>query len=74
MQREDLKKTFYLIAKYNLSGLEGFIKIGDDKEEITKLFEDKYMWSRKNNFGVTEDSYQLLECNAIELNDGFEKE
>lgn len=74
MSREDLKKTFYLIAKYDLSGLVGFIKIGDNKEEITQLFEDKYMWSSKNNFGVTEESYQLLECNAKELNNGFEKD
>ena len=73
MTRKDLKKTFYLIAKYNLFGLEGFIKISDNKEEITKLFEDKYMWSSKNNFGITEESYQLLECNANELNSGFEE-
>lgn len=73
MTRKDLEKTFYLIAKYWLGELQGFIKIGDDKEEITKLFEDKCMWSRKNNFGITEESYQLLEVNAKELNSGFEE-
>lgn len=72
MTRKDLEKTFYLIAKYNLSGLEGFIKIGDDKEEITKLFEEKYTW-KAGDWGVTEESYQLLECNAVELLDGFER-
>lgn len=72
MTRKDLKNTFYLIAKYWLGELVGFIKIGNNKEEITNLFEDKYMWSTKNNFGVTEESYQLLEINAKELNSGFE--
>lgn len=33
MTKETLEKTFYLIAKYWLGYLEGFIKIGDDKEE-----------------------------------------
>ena len=32
----DLNKPFYLIAEYWLSNLKGFIKIGDDKEEIEK--------------------------------------
>lgn len=72
MTRKDLGKTFYLIAKYWLGELEGFIKIGDDKEEITKLFQEKYKWTPEHNFGVTEASYQLLEVNANELDDGFE--
>ena len=59
----DLNKTFYLIAKYWLGELEGFIKIGDNKEEIMKLFEEKYMW-KSNTIGVTEESYDLLEVNA----------
>jgi len=71
MTREDLKKTFYLIAKYWLGELVGFIKIGDDKEEITKLFEEKYSW-KAGDWGVTEESYQLLECNAVEVLNGFE--
>lgn len=66
MTKETLEKTFYLIAKYWLGRLEGFIKIGDDKEEITKIFEDRYMW-KPNTFGVTEESYQLLEVNAKEI-------
>ncbi len=66
MTRKVFEKTFYLIAKYNLGQLEGFIKIGDDKEEITKLFEERYMW-KENTLGVTEESYQLLECTAIEI-------
>ncbi len=66
MSEEDLEKPFYLIAKYWLGRLEGFIKIGDDKEEITKLFEERYMW-KENTLGVTEESYQLLECTAIEI-------
>ena len=63
MVKIDLNKTFYLIAKYWLGDLQGFIKIGDDKEEITKLFEEKYMW-KPNTFGITEESYDLLEVNA----------
>ena len=63
MAKIDLNKTFYLIAKYWLGDLQGFIKIGDDKEEITKLFEEKYMWE-PNTFGITEESHKLLEVNA----------
>lgn len=66
MTKKSLEKTFYLIAKYNLGQLEGFVKIGDDKEEITKLFEDRYVW-KPNTLGVTEWSYQLLEVNAKEI-------
>lgn len=56
-------KPFYLIARYWLGDLEGFIKISDDKEEIKKIFEEKYMW-KPNTFGVTEESHELLEVNA----------
>lgn len=63
MTRIDLDKTFYLIAKYWLGQLQGFIKIGDNKEEITKLFEERYMW-KPNTIGITEASYDLLEVNA----------
>lgn len=63
MSKIDLNKTFYLIAKYWLGDLQGFIKIGDNKEEIMKLFEDKYMW-KPNTLGITEQSHKLLEVNA----------
>lgn len=66
MTREVFEKPFYLIAKYNLGQLEGFVKIGDDKEEIMKIFDERYMW-KPNTLGVTEDSYQLLECTAKEI-------
>lgn len=56
-------KPFYLIAKYWLGDLRGFIKIGNDKEEIKKIFEEKYMW-KPNTFGITEVSHELLEVNA----------
>lgn len=46
----------------NLS-LQGFIKIGDNKEEIIKLFEEKYMW-KPNTLGITEQSHKLLEVNS----------
>lgn len=36
MRKIDLNKTFYLIASYWLGDLQGFIKIGDNKEEIVK--------------------------------------
>lgn len=63
MSKIDLNKTFYLIAKYWLGDLRVFIKIGDNKEEIVKLFRDRYTW-KENTFGVTEESYELLEVNA----------
>ena len=63
MTKIDLDKTFYLIAKYWLGDLEGFVKMGDNKEEIMKLFEERYMW-KANVLGVTEESYKLLEVNA----------
>lgn len=56
-------KPFYLIAGYWLGELQGFIKIGDDREEITKIFKDKYMWTA-GDFGVTEQSFELLEVSA----------
>lgn len=59
----DLNKTFYLIAEFWLGELKGFIKISDDKEEIMKIFEEKYMW-KPNTFGITEQSHELLEVNA----------
>lgn len=66
MNKKSLEKTFYLIAVYHLGKLEGFIKIGDDKEEITKLFKERYCW-KENTFGITEESHQLLEVNAKEI-------
>ena len=63
----DLKELekFGFQARYDeFSGeLEGFVKIGDNKEEIMKIFEDKYMW-KPNTFGITEKSHELLEVNA----------
>ena len=59
----NLNQPFYLIAKYCLGEFQGFIKIGDDKEEIKKIFDERYMW-RENTFGVTEESHELLEVNA----------
>ena len=63
MSKINLNKIFYLIAKYWLGELQGFIKIGDDKEEIMKLFRDRYT-CKENMFGVTEESHKLLEVNA----------
>ena len=66
MNKKKLEKTFYLIAKYWLGELEGFVKIGDDRDEIIKLFQEKYVW-KLGVLGVTEESYQLLEVNAKEI-------
>ena len=66
MSKIDLNKTFYWIAEYWLGDLRGFIKIGDDKEEIMKLFEEKFMW-KPNTIGITEKSHKLLEVNAKEI-------
>lgn len=62
-------KPFYLIAKYWLGDLQGFIKIGDDKEEIMKIFDEKYVW-KPGTLGVTEESYELLEINAKVIMNG----
>ncbi len=59
----NLDKPFYLIAKYWLGDIQGFVKLGDDRKEIEDIFKEKYMW-KPNTFGVTEESYELLEVNA----------
>lgn len=59
----NLDKPFYLIAKYWLGDIQGFVKLGDERKEIEDIFKEKYMW-KPNTFGVTEESYELLEVNA----------
>lgn len=59
----NLDKPFYLIAKYWLGDIKGFVKLGDDRKEIEEIFQEKYMW-KPNTFGITEESYELLEINA----------
>lgn len=56
-------KQFYLIVEYWLGDIQGFVKLGDDRKEMEKIFQEKYMW-KPNTFGVTEESYKLLEVNA----------
>lgn len=56
-------KQFYLIAEYWLGDIQGFVKLGDDRKEMEKIFQEKYMW-KPNTFGVAEESYKLLEVNA----------
>lgn len=60
----DLSKTFYLIAEFWLGEFKGFIKIGDNKEEILKLFNERYS---SCDFGVTEQSFKLYEVEAKEI-------
>ena len=38
-----------------------------NKEEIIKLYEKKYKSIPEHDWGVTEESYQLLEVNAKEI-------
>lgn len=64
----NLDKPFYLIAEYWLGDIQGFIKLGDDREEMEKFFKEKYMWG-PNALGVTEESHKLLEVNAKEIMD-----
>lgn len=59
----NLDKPFYLIAEYWLGDIKGFVKLGDDRKEIEEIFQEKYMW-KPNTFGITEESYELLEINA----------
>ena len=61
--RVNYNKPFYLIAKYWLGDLQGFITICDDKEEAKKIFTERYMW-KPYTLGVTEESYKLLKVNA----------
>lgn len=63
MKKNIFDKPFYLIAEYWLGDLQGFIKTGDNKEEIMKLFEERYIW-KPNTLGITEQSFDLLEVNA----------
>lgn len=68
MKREDLKKTFYLIGTYSIGNIEGFVKIGDNREEIEDYFKKKYV-KDPNDFGVTENSFVLYEVHAKEVMD-----
>lgn len=74
MNKGTFKKPFYLIAKYWLGKFDGFIKIGDNEEEITELFKNKYMSSPEHDFGVTEASYSLLKLSASELLDSEDEQ
>ena len=56
-------KTYYVIAEYWLSELRGFITIGDDKNEILELYNNKY----NCDFGVTEQSFKLYEVKFKEV-------
>ena len=56
-------KTYYVIAEYWLSKLRGFIKIGDDKNEILELYNNRY----NGDFGVTEQSFKLYEVKFKEV-------
>ena len=58
-------KTYYVIAKLWLGEFEGFIKIGDNKEEITKLFNERYKSTEEHSFGITEESFVLYELNEL---------
>lgn len=56
-------KIYYVIAEYWLSELRGFIKIGDDKNEILELYNNRY----NGDFGVTEQSFKLYEVKFKEV-------
>lgn len=68
-KKEMLEKPFYLIARYWLGDLDGFITIGDNEEEITELFNERYKSTIEHDFGVTEESYSLLKVSASEILD-----
>lgn len=68
-KKEMLEKPFYLIARYWLGKLDGFITIGDNEEEITELFNERYKSTLEHDFGVTEESYSLLKVSASEILD-----
>ena len=56
-------KIYYVIAEYWLSELRSFIKIGDDKNEILELYNNRY----NGDFGVTEQSFKLYEVKFKEV-------
>lgn len=59
-------KNYYVIAKLWLGKFESFITIGDNKEEITKLFNERYKSTEEHSFGVTEESFVLYELKELE--------
>lgn len=65
MNKKQLGDTYYLIVKYWLGVFDGLVKIGNDKEEIIKLFKDKYMTTNEHNFGITEEGFELIEAKVI---------
>lgn len=67
MNKEKLNNKFYLIVKYWLGRFDGFIKISDNKEKIKKIYTEKYKTTPEHDWGVTEESYQLLEVNAKDI-------
>ena len=69
----DLYKPFYLISEYWLGDIKGFVKLGDDKEEMKKIFQEKYAW-KPNTLGVTEQSFELLELKGKVILDEYGKE
>lgn len=69
----NLDKPFYLIAEYWLGDIQGFVKLGDDRKEIEKIFQEKYAW-KPNTLGVTEQSFELLELKGKVILDEYGKE
>lgn len=69
----NLDKPFYLIAEYWLGDIQGFVKLGDDRKEIEKIFQEKYAL-KPNTLGVTEQSFELLELKGKVILDEYGKE
>lgn len=63
----DLNKTFYVIVRYWAGNIEGFVTLGDDKEEIIKIFEERYINKETYNTEVPKAQYKLLEVNGKEI-------
>lgn len=47
----NLDKPFYLIAKYWLGDIKGFIKLGDDRKEIEYLTIKPMLEKEKQEYG-----------------------
>ncbi len=62
----DLNKTFYVIVRYWAGNIDGFVTVGDDKEEIIEIFNERYM-KAEEKMEVEGSSYKLLEVKGKEI-------
>lgn len=60
-------KKYYIIGRCWLGEIDGFTKLGDDKEEAIELYNKYYNKKNGFDFGVTEESFHLYEVEFKEM-------